>query len=247
MLRRPVWLTLYLIDMHYGQIHYCRLMGVSSTPLREAVQIEMWHSYMHIFDVICKRTLLWWACTRSDLRHFSSFQSPRRTLQRTFSDESLCSGRREASFANSENPTTPNDVLFTCTLPTRKHAVSNVHVQSKKGEFKQSGQKLLCCVEYKLPSFILRRYKELNSENNPIMIVMYTLFVANISSTTFQYVLVSWGGYLTHCSCSRLSASVCLGAVSHWSQRQSAPPEEAGPRADASPWHSLRPRVVQPG
>ncbi|KAK1900280.1 Signal-induced proliferation-associated 1-like protein 3 [Dissostichus eleginoides] len=58
--------------------------------------------------------------------------SPRRTLQRTFSDESLCSGRREASFANSENPTTPNDVLFTCTLPTRKHAVSNDHMQSKK-------------------------------------------------------------------------------------------------------------------
>uniref|UniRef100_A0A8C9YFW3 Signal induced proliferation associated 1 like 3 n=1 Tax=Sander lucioperca TaxID=283035 RepID=A0A8C9YFW3_SANLU len=48
--------------------------------------------------------------------------SPRRTLQRTFSDESLCSGRREASFANSEKPTTPTDVLFTCTLPTRRHA-----------------------------------------------------------------------------------------------------------------------------
>ncbi|XP_041658320.1 signal-induced proliferation-associated 1-like protein 3 [Cheilinus undulatus] len=57
--------------------------------------------------------------------------SPRRTLQRTFSDESLCSGRREASFANSENQTAPTDVLFTCTLPTRKHAASN-HMQSKK-------------------------------------------------------------------------------------------------------------------
>ncbi|XP_068567622.1 signal-induced proliferation-associated 1-like protein 3 isoform X2 [Cebidichthys violaceus] len=57
--------------------------------------------------------------------------SPRRTLQRTFSDESLCSGRREASFANSENPTTPTDVLFTCTLPTRRHAVSN-QMQGKK-------------------------------------------------------------------------------------------------------------------
>nr|XP_020491759.1 signal-induced proliferation-associated 1-like protein 3 isoform X1 [Labrus bergylta] len=52
--------------------------------------------------------------------------SPRRTLQRTFSDESLCSGRREASFANSENQTTPTDLLFTCTLPTRRH------MQSKK-------------------------------------------------------------------------------------------------------------------
>ncbi|TNN41162.1 Signal-induced proliferation-associated 1-like protein 3 [Liparis tanakae] len=58
--------------------------------------------------------------------------SPRRTLQRTFSDESLCSGRREASFANSENPTTPTDVLFTCTLPTRKNSVALNHMQSKK-------------------------------------------------------------------------------------------------------------------
>ncbi|XP_029372557.1 signal-induced proliferation-associated 1-like protein 3 [Echeneis naucrates] len=58
--------------------------------------------------------------------------SPRRTLQRTFSDESLCSGRRDASFANSENQTAPNDVLFTCTLPTRRHAISSNHMQSKK-------------------------------------------------------------------------------------------------------------------
>ncbi|KAF3692732.1 Signal-induced proliferation-associated 1-like protein 3 [Channa argus] len=61
--------------------------------------------------------------------------SPRRALQRTFSDESLCSGRRDASFANSENQTTPTDVLFTCTLPTRRHAVSSNHsnhMQSKK-------------------------------------------------------------------------------------------------------------------
>ncbi|KAM7399269.1 hypothetical protein PAMP_018550 [Pampus punctatissimus] len=58
--------------------------------------------------------------------------SPRRTLQRTFSDESLCSGRRDASFANSENPTTPIDMLFTCTLPTRRHAVSSNHLQCKK-------------------------------------------------------------------------------------------------------------------
>uniref|UniRef100_UPI0037E8009E signal-induced proliferation-associated 1-like protein 3 isoform X2 n=1 Tax=Semicossyphus pulcher TaxID=241346 RepID=UPI0037E8009E len=58
--------------------------------------------------------------------------SPRRTLQRTFSDESLCSGRREASFANSENQTTPTDVLFTCTLPTRRHGTSSNHMQGKK-------------------------------------------------------------------------------------------------------------------
>ncbi|XP_034025106.1 signal-induced proliferation-associated 1-like protein 3 [Thalassophryne amazonica] len=61
--------------------------------------------------------------------------SPRRTLQRTFSDESLCSGRRDASFAISESQTTPSDVLFTCTLPTRKHSTSSNHsnhVQNKK-------------------------------------------------------------------------------------------------------------------
>uniref|UniRef100_A0A3B3YKT8 Signal-induced proliferation-associated 1-like protein 3 n=1 Tax=Poecilia mexicana TaxID=48701 RepID=A0A3B3YKT8_9TELE len=50
-------------------------------------------------------------------------QSPRHTLQRTFSDESLCSGRRDPAFACSENQTTSSDVLFTCTLPTRKHSM----------------------------------------------------------------------------------------------------------------------------
>ncbi|XP_028320060.1 signal-induced proliferation-associated 1-like protein 3 isoform X2 [Gouania willdenowi] len=55
--------------------------------------------------------------------------SPRRTLQRTFSDESLCSGRRDASFACSEAQTTPTDLLFTCTLPTRKHSSSSNHMQ----------------------------------------------------------------------------------------------------------------------
>ncbi|XP_058489745.1 signal-induced proliferation-associated 1-like protein 3 isoform X2 [Solea solea] len=59
--------------------------------------------------------------------------SPRRALQRTFSDESLCSGRRDASFANSENQMTAADVLFTCTLPTRRHGSnSSNHLQSKK-------------------------------------------------------------------------------------------------------------------
>ncbi|XP_057694518.1 signal-induced proliferation-associated 1-like protein 3 [Corythoichthys intestinalis] len=58
--------------------------------------------------------------------------SPRRKLQRTFSDESLCSGRRDASFANSENQSAPMDMLFTCTLPTRKHSSSSNHSQSKK-------------------------------------------------------------------------------------------------------------------
>ncbi|MEQ2223929.1 hypothetical protein ILYODFUR_002243 [Ilyodon furcidens] len=61
--------------------------------------------------------------------------SPRHTLQRTFSDESLCSGRREAAFACSESQTNPGDVLFTCTLPTRKHSSSinnSNHSHSKK-------------------------------------------------------------------------------------------------------------------
>ncbi|XP_026154935.1 signal-induced proliferation-associated 1-like protein 3 [Mastacembelus armatus] len=60
--------------------------------------------------------------------------SPRRILQRTFSDESLCSGRRDASFANSDNQTTPTDVLFTCTLPTRRHAVSSNHSNHMQGK-----------------------------------------------------------------------------------------------------------------
>ncbi|XP_068173052.1 signal-induced proliferation-associated 1-like protein 3 isoform X2 [Antennarius striatus] len=58
--------------------------------------------------------------------------SPRRTLQRTFSDESLCSGRRDSSFANSDNQMAPGDLLFTSTLPTRRHAASSNHVQDKK-------------------------------------------------------------------------------------------------------------------
>ncbi|XP_048836422.1 signal-induced proliferation-associated 1-like protein 3 isoform X1 [Brienomyrus brachyistius] len=60
--------------------------------------------------------------------------SPRRSLQRTFSDESLCSGRRDSSFASAtlfDTPTTQSDLLFTCTLPTRRHAHSS-HVPSKK-------------------------------------------------------------------------------------------------------------------
>ncbi|XP_061682880.1 signal-induced proliferation-associated 1-like protein 3 isoform X2 [Syngnathoides biaculeatus] len=60
--------------------------------------------------------------------------SPRRMLQRTFSDESLCSGRRDTSFANAENQAAPMDMLFTCTLPTRKHSASSNsnHTQPKK-------------------------------------------------------------------------------------------------------------------
>lgn len=49
-------------------------------------------------------------------------QSPQKSLQRTLSDESLCSGRREPSFANPAGlePGLPSDVLFTstCTFPS---------------------------------------------------------------------------------------------------------------------------------
>ncbi|XP_012586192.1 PREDICTED: signal-induced proliferation-associated 1-like protein 3 isoform X2 [Condylura cristata] len=49
-------------------------------------------------------------------------QSPQKSLQRTLSDESLCSGRREPSFASpaSLEPGLPSDVLFTstCTFPS---------------------------------------------------------------------------------------------------------------------------------
>lgn len=56
-------------------------------------------------------------------------QSPQKSLQRTLSDESLCSGRREPSFANAASlePGLPSDVLFTSacafpasTLPARR-------------------------------------------------------------------------------------------------------------------------------
>lgn len=49
-------------------------------------------------------------------------QSPQKGLQRTLSDESLCSGRREPSFANpsSLEAGLPSDVLFTstCAFPS---------------------------------------------------------------------------------------------------------------------------------
>uniref|UniRef100_A0A8C8YZ32 Signal induced proliferation associated 1 like 3 n=1 Tax=Prolemur simus TaxID=1328070 RepID=A0A8C8YZ32_PROSS len=49
-------------------------------------------------------------------------QSPQKSLQRTLSDESLCSGRREPSFASAAGPEPglPSDVLFssTCAFPS---------------------------------------------------------------------------------------------------------------------------------
>ncbi|XP_020834536.1 signal-induced proliferation-associated 1-like protein 3 isoform X2 [Phascolarctos cinereus] len=48
--------------------------------------------------------------------------SPQKALQRTLSDESLCSGRREASYSSPPcfEPGLPSDVLFTSTLPSRR-------------------------------------------------------------------------------------------------------------------------------
>uniref|UniRef100_A0A673H418 Signal-induced proliferation-associated 1-like protein 3 n=1 Tax=Sinocyclocheilus rhinocerous TaxID=307959 RepID=A0A673H418_9TELE len=57
-------------------------------------------------------------------------ESPHRTLQRTFSDESLCSGRRDSSYASTplfEGQVPPSDLLFTCTLPTRRHGHNTNH------------------------------------------------------------------------------------------------------------------------
>ncbi|XP_029335093.1 signal-induced proliferation-associated 1-like protein 3 [Mus caroli] len=67
-------------------------------------------------------------------------QSPQKSLQRTLSDESLCSGRREPSFASpaSLEPGLPSDVLFTstCTFPSstlparRQHQHQHAHPPS---------------------------------------------------------------------------------------------------------------------
>ncbi|MGH0119205.1 UNVERIFIED_CONTAM: hypothetical protein FKN15_013300 [Acipenser sinensis] len=48
--------------------------------------------------------------------------SQRKPLQRTFSDESICSGRRDPSYASAQlfDPPLPSDFLFTSTLPSRR-------------------------------------------------------------------------------------------------------------------------------
>lgn len=62
------------------------------------------------------------AMTTSRIPPLSQQQSPPKSLQRTLSDESLCSGRREPSFANpaSLEVGLPSDVLFTstCAFPS---------------------------------------------------------------------------------------------------------------------------------
>nr|XP_045009895.1 signal-induced proliferation-associated 1-like protein 3 isoform X3 [Jaculus jaculus] len=64
-------------------------------------------------------------------------QSPQKTLQRTLSDESLCSGRRDPSFANPANlePGLPSDVLFTstCTFPSSTLPARRQHPHPPSG------------------------------------------------------------------------------------------------------------------
>ncbi|XP_059522675.1 signal-induced proliferation-associated 1-like protein 3 isoform X6 [Myotis daubentonii] len=61
-------------------------------------------------------------------------QSPQKSLQRTLSDESLCSGRREPSFANSASLEAglPSDVLFTstCVFPSSTLPARRQHQHS---------------------------------------------------------------------------------------------------------------------
>ncbi|XP_054566100.1 signal-induced proliferation-associated 1-like protein 3 [Eptesicus fuscus] len=61
-------------------------------------------------------------------------QSPQKSLQRTLSDESLCSGRREPSFANSASLEAglPSDVLFTstCAFPSSTLPARRQHQHS---------------------------------------------------------------------------------------------------------------------
>ncbi|CDQ89098.1 unnamed protein product [Oncorhynchus mykiss] len=86
--------------------------------------------------------------------------SPRRTLQRTFSDESLCSGRRDASYASTAplfDQGTPSDLLFTSTLPTRRHAHSASHMPNKKGEWGHSLMSLPSHFPVSVPNYGMSR------------------------------------------------------------------------------------------
>ncbi|KAJ8405863.1 hypothetical protein AAFF_G00313000 [Aldrovandia affinis] len=66
---------------------------------------------------------------------------PRRALHRTFSDESLNSGRRDGGFPNAppyDGPITPADLLFTSTLPTRRPAAHGDPLANKKAAISAS-------------------------------------------------------------------------------------------------------------
>nr|XP_042696403.1 LOW QUALITY PROTEIN: signal-induced proliferation-associated 1-like protein 3 [Chrysemys picta bellii] len=61
--------------------------------------------------------------------------SPQKTLQRTLSDESLCSGRRDASYANATcfEQSLASDVLFTSTYPSNTLPTRRQHPQPGSG------------------------------------------------------------------------------------------------------------------
>ncbi|CAM5129187.1 unnamed protein product [Natator depressus] len=61
--------------------------------------------------------------------------SPQKTLQRTLSDESLCSGRRDASYANATcfEQSLASDVLFTSTYPSNTLPIRRQHPQPGNG------------------------------------------------------------------------------------------------------------------
>lgn len=62
-------------------------------------------------------------------------ESPQKGLQRTLSDESLCSGRREPSFATGPEPGLPSDVLFssTCAFPASTLPARRQHPHTPGG------------------------------------------------------------------------------------------------------------------
>lgn len=74
------------------------------------------------------------ATTMPRVPPLSQQQSPQKSLQRTLSDESLCSGRREPSFANSASLEAglPSDVLFTstCAFPSSTLPARRQHQHS---------------------------------------------------------------------------------------------------------------------
>ncbi|XP_060113787.1 signal-induced proliferation-associated 1-like protein 3 [Heteronotia binoei] len=75
----------------------------------------------------------------SSLAEQEQEQSPQKTLQRTLSDESLCSGRRDATFASTYDFEQPlaNDVLFTSTYPSCTLPIRKQHPPPSQGSFSE--------------------------------------------------------------------------------------------------------------
>ncbi|XP_067831037.1 signal-induced proliferation-associated 1-like protein 3 isoform X2 [Heptranchias perlo] len=86
--------------------------------------------------------------------------SSRKTLQRTLSDESICSGRREPSFCNSQiaalDQALPNDVIFTSaypsqTLPIRRSAQPPATISLEKKSNMSASELSLTDVHDRVP------------------------------------------------------------------------------------------------